>query len=232
MNSPGHSSEHDAPSGAPGAVWLAETLWRLGGVQFGDFSLGRTVRNSPVYVNAKLLISRPDALKHTTRLLAEELELGMALRHPTVEPFDAVAGVPIGGLHLATALALHLDKPLLYVRPPRVPDEVAAPHIEGIYRPGQRMLVVDDLAAGGGSLVETVAALRDAGLMVSDAMVLVDREQGAAHRLEGMGVRLHPILTLELLLKHLDGAGHLGDGDLERALAYIRRESEPRSEFD
>lgn len=217
---------------AHGRLWLAETLWRLGGIQFGDFTLGRTVRNSPVYVNAKLLISRPDALKRTMELFAEQLELGMALRNRTVDPFDAIAGVPIGGLHLATALALHMDKPLLYVRPPRLPDEVAAPHIEGIYRPGQRMLIVDDLAAGGGSLVETVVALRNAGLLISDAVVLVDREQGAARRLEAMGVRLHPILSLEVMLKYLDAAGHLAEGDLDRALAYIRREGEPRSEFD
>ena len=111
-------------------------------------------------------------------------------------------------------------------------DEVAAPHIEGIYRPGERVLVVDDLATGGGSLVETIIALRDAGLMVSDAIVLIDREQGAMRRLEGMGVRLHAILSLEVTLRHLESAGHIGGDDFERAVAYIHREGEPRSEFD
>ena len=217
---------------ARGRLWLAVTLWRLGGLQFGDFSLGRTVRNSPVYLNAKLLISRPDALKGTVALISDEVELGMARRNRTVEPFDGIAGVPIGGLYLATALALRMDRPLLYVRPPREADEVAAPHIEGIYRPGERVLVVDDLATGGGSLVETIMALRDAGLMVSDAVVLVDREQGAMRRLEGMGVRLHAILSLEVTLRHLEAAGHIGGDDFDRALAYIRREGEPRSEFD
>ena len=217
---------------AQGRLWLADMLWRLGGVQFGDFSLGRTVRNSPVYVNAKLLISRPDALKRTIALIAEEIELGMVMRNRTFEPFDAIAGVPIGGLHLATALALRLDKPMLYVRPPREADEVTAPHVEGIYRPGERTLVIDDLAAGGGSLVDTVAALRNAGLLISNAIVLIDREQGATRRLEAMGVRLHPILSLEVMLKYLDASGHLGAGDLERAVGYIKREGEPRSEFD
>ena len=215
-----------------GRLWLAETLWRLGGLQFGDFSLGRTVRNSPVYLNAKLLISRPDALKRTVALIADEVELGMARRNRTVDPFDGLAGVPIGGLYLATALALRMDRPLLYVRPPREADEVAAPHIEGIYRPGERVLVVDDLATGGGSLVETIVALREAGLMVSDAVVLMDREQGAMRRLEGMGVRLHAILSLEVTLRYLESSGHIAGDDFDRAMAYIRREGEPRSEFD
>ncbi|MCA9847551.1 MAG: phosphoribosyltransferase [Dehalococcoidia bacterium] len=217
---------------AQGRLWLADTLWRLGAIQFGDFSLGRTVRNSPVYVNAKLLISRPDALKRTVRLIQDELELGMAMRNRVVEPFDAIAGVPIGGLHIATALSLQMDRPLLYLRPARDPDEVLAPHVEGIYRPGQHVLVVDDLAAGGGSLVETIEGLRDAGLIVANAVVLIDREQGAARRLEAMGVRMHSILTLEVLLTYLHSAGHVNREDYDRSQGYLRREGEPRSEFD
>ncbi len=217
---------------ATGRLWLAETLWRLGGLQFGDFSIGRTVRNSPVYLNAKLLISRPDALKRTVALIHDEVELGMTRRNRTVDLFDGIAGVPIGGLYLATGLAMRMDRPLLYVRPPRPADEDTAPHIEGIYRPGERVLVVDDLATGGGSLVETIIALRDAGLMVSDAVVLMDREQGAMRRLEGMGVRLHAILSLEVTLRYLESSGLIGGEDFERAVAYIHREGEPRSEFD
>lgn len=222
----------DTSEEARGRLWLAETLWRLGGLQFGDFSLGRTARNSPVYLNAKLLISRPDALKRTVGLIADEVQLGMALRKPTVDPFDGIAGVPIGGLYLATALALQINHPLLYVRPSRESDGANVPHIEGIYRPGERVLVVDDLATGGGSLVETISTLRDAGLMVSDAVVLVDREQGAARRLEGMGVRLHALLSLEFTLKYLESTGMIASDDFERAMAYVRREGEPRSEFD
>lgn len=220
------------PAESQERLWLADTLWRLGAIQFGDFSLGRTVRNSPVYVNAKLLISRPDALKRTVRLIEEDLELGMAMRNRAVEPFDAVAGVPIGGLHIATALSLQMDRPLLYLRPARDPDEVLAPHVEGIYRPGQRVLVVDDLAAGGGSLVETIEGLRDAGLIVSNAVVLIDREQGAARRLDAMGVKMHCVLSLEVLLTHLHGAGHVTREEYDRSQGYLHREGEPRSEFD
>lgn len=215
-----------------GRLWLADTLWRLGAVQFGDFSLGRTVRNSPVYVNAKLLISRPDALKRTARLIQDELELGLVRRRGSVEPFDAVAGVPIGGLHIATAVALTMDRPMLYLRPPRTPDEVMSPHVEGIYRPGQRVLVIDDLAAGGGSLVETIEGLRDAGLMVTNAVILIDREQGAARRLEAMGVKVQSILSLEVILTYLHSAGHLSREEFDRSTAYLNREGEPRSEFD
>jgi len=215
------------PGEPKGRLWLAESLWRLGGVQFGDFTLGRTVRNSPVYVNPKLLIARPEALSHVAELLAEELQLAQARRHRPVEPFELIAGVPIGGLHVATALSLRMRVPLLYARPDQPEDE--RPQIEGIYRPGQSALIVDDLATGGGSLVATVERLRRAGLYVRDAAVLITREQGARGRLEAMGVRLHPLLSVEVLLTYLHGANRIPDEDYRRALQYLDREGDARA---
>ena len=199
-----------------GRLWLAEALWKLGSIQFGDYSLGRTVRNSPVYVNAKLLISRPAELQRTAQLIADELRMGQAMRNRQVEPFETIAGVPIGGLHIATALSLETGSPLLYVRPTRA----------------QGTVIVDDLAAGGGSLVETVERLRESGLRVHDAVVLIDREQGAAGRLRMLGVRLHSILTLDVVLQYLHSAGHVSDEDYERSRLYLNREGDVRSEFD
>lgn len=217
-----------------GRFWLADVLWRLGGVQFGDFTMGRTVRHSPVYLNPKLIISRPAALRRVASLIEEELRLAMSLRNRQVEPFDLIAGVPIGGLHIATALSLQMQTSLLYARPlpHSATEDGERPLIEGIYRPGQSALLVDDLAAGGGSLVDTALQLRRAGILVRDAMVLVDREQGGARRLEAIGVRLHPILTMRVLLNYLHGAGRIGDEDYRRSSDYLQREGEVRSEFD
>ncbi len=214
-----------------GRFWLADVLWRLGGVQFGDFSLGRTVRHSPVYVNPKLIIARPAALARVATLIEEELRMAMAIRKHPIAAFDLIAGVPIGGLHVATALALQMRTPLLYVRPNGDAAE-ERPRIEGIYRPGQMALVVDDLATGGGSLVETVTRLRRAGVHVHDALVLIDREQGAHRRLESVGVRLHPILTIEVLLTYLHSTGRIPEGDYRRAIRYLMQEGDARSEFD
>lgn len=226
-----------------GPLWLAELLWQLGGVQFGDFSLGRTVRHSPVYINPKLIIARPDALARIASIVEEELRMAMARRNSPVRPFDLIAGVPIGGLHIATPLSLRLRLPMLYTRPQAagvegafsfMPDEQepARAQIEGIYRPGQSVLVADDLAAGGGSLVQTISLLRRAGLTVHDAVVLIDREQGAVDRLEAIGVHLHPMLTLEALLNYLHGADHLGGEEYRRAMEYLYHEGIARSEFD
>ena len=224
----------DRPSDADpqSRLWLCEALWRLGGVQFGDFSLGRTVRHSPVYLNPKLLISRPGTLSRAASLIESELQMAMTRRKQPVAPFDVIAGVPIGGLHLATALSLQMVVPLLYARPDVGSQDDERPYIEGIYRPGQTAVIVDDLAAGGGSLVWTAEQLRRAGLHVRDAVVLIDREQGAGRRLEELGVRLHSMLTLEVLLTYLHEARRISDSDYEQSIDYLRREGEARSEFD
>ncbi len=217
---------------AKGPLWIAELMWELGCVQFGDFSVGRTARNSPVYLNPKLLVSRPDALARVAALIEAEVLMKIALRNRQFEPFDLIAGVPIGGLHIATALALQMRIPLIYARndPPTSGGERT--HIEGIYRPGQTAVIVDDLTTGGGSLIDTAEALRQQGLFVRDALVLVNREQGAARRLQDAGVRLHPVLSLEVLLTYLHEQSRIPDADYERAIAYLSKEGDARSEFD
>jgi orotate phosphoribosyltransferase len=226
------TADHGA-SDVTGRFWLADVLWRLGGVQFGDFSLGRTVRHSPVYINPKLIIARPAALSRVATLIEDEVRMAMVRRNHPIAAFDLIAGVPIGGLHVATALALQMRTPLLYVRPGAASDaEEERPRIEGIYRPGQRALIVDDLATGGGSLVETATKLRRAGVHVNDALVLIDREQGAHRRLESIGVRLYPILSVEVLLTYLHSSGRVPEEEYRRAVRYLAQEGTARSEFD
>ena len=87
-------------------LWLAEALFRLGAVQFGEFTLGRTAVRSPVYINVRKLIGHPDALWRAAMVMQDEIAALQAMRNPQVTPFDLVAGVPLGGLHIATAYSL------------------------------------------------------------------------------------------------------------------------------
>jgi len=181
-------------------LWLAETLWELGAVQFGKFTLGRTTVDSPVYVNLRLLIGHPTALWRAAHIIWDELQALQRMRNPQVEPFDLVAGVPFGGLHIATAFSLTAKIPLIYLHP-RLDD--LGKDIEGIYRPNQQALIMDDLLAGGGSILETALQLGEAGLMVRDAVVLLDRQQGGRERLRRQGINLVSLLTLEVLMNYL-----------------------------
>jgi orotate phosphoribosyltransferase/uridine monophosphate synthetase len=205
---------------SPGKTRLVRELWDLGAIQFGNFNVGRT-QNSPVYVNLRLLVSNPMALQHVARVIKEESETLLTMLHQRMDPFSRCAGVPFGGLHLATAFSLAAKVPMIYLHPQKDGDGSV---IEGTYVPGQTVLIIDDLVTGGTSVLETAAQLRDAGLVVRDAIVLVDRHQGAKDRLRQHGIRLIPILELEMLLNWGMANGRIEDESMYRAsIDYLTR---------
>lgn len=208
----------EAPLSSQSNLWLAETLWRLGAVQFGDFTLGRTTVHSPIYVNLRLLIAHPTALARAAHILQQEVQTLQAMRNPQVDPFDIVCGVPFGGLIVAQAYSLSSKTPLIYLHP-RTDD--LGTDVEGIYHPSQTALIVDDLITGGGSIVVTANRLRDEGLFVRDAVVLFDRQSGGRTRLDESGIRLVSVLTMEVLLTYLKMSGKIAGDWYRRAMDFL-----------
>ena len=200
-------------------LWLAETLWKLGAVQFGSFTLGRTTVDSPVYVNLRLLISHPTALWRIAHMIWGDVQALQSMLNPQVHDFDLVAGVPFGGLHVASAFSLTAKVPMIYLHP-RMDD--LGNDIEGIYHPNQSALIMDDLLAGGGSILETALQLEEAGLIVHDAVVLLDRQQGGRERLQRQGINLVSILTLEVLMNYLMSSGKISEDWYRRSMEFLQ----------
>jgi len=213
-----HSSALD-----PGNLWLARILWDSGAVEFGDFSVGATIA-SPIYINVRRIVSNPRAMREIGQLIIEHTRTLSGMLRPAIAPFELVAGVPIGGLHVATAYSLIADLPLIYPHP-RAGEEHYE-EIEGSYFPGQTVLLVDDLITGGSSMVETADTLRSAGLMVHDAVALLDRQAGGQQRLKAAGIELHALLTLEVLLNYIESSGLITEAQYSQCMAYIQRTTE------
>ncbi len=180
-------------------LWLAKALWDLHAVRFGDFSLGRSTVHSPVYVNTRRIISAPRVLRRAARTIVKEIEADQGRLRPRFEPFDLVAGIPFGGLHIATAFSLATNRPMIYTQPKQDHRNYV---IEGAYEPNQSVMLLDDLITTGGSILDTAKVLKDEGLRVTDVMVLVDRGVGATARLKAQGYRLSSVLTLEVMLNY------------------------------
>ena len=198
-----------------GRLWLAEALWQLGAIEFGSFTLGRTAVESPVYLNVRKLIAHPTALWRAAHVIHEEIVTLQSMLHPQMARFDLVAGVPVGGLHFATAYSLMSKTPMIYIHSGDDRE------IEGIYHPNQSAIILDDLVTGGGSILETAEGLREAGLIVRDAFVLVDRLQGARERLRQHGVNLRSALTLEVILNYLMSSGYITEDWYRRSMDYL-----------
>ena len=74
---------------------------------------------------------------------------------------------------------------------------------------GERVVIVEDLITSGGSTIQTAERLRAAGLIVEDAIVLIDREQGGVEQLAAAGIRAHSVFRLRPLLDSLVTIGVL-----------------------
>ena len=205
----------------PGNLWLARMLWDSGAVQFGEFSIGTTAK-SPIYVNVRRLIGNPRALRRVGELIGEETRTLAGMLRPTIAPFELVAGVPMGGLHIATAYSLVADIPMIYPHPRHREHDLYA-EIEGTYYPGQTVLLIDDLITGGSSIIQTAEVLRAAGLAVYNSVALLDRQAGGAMRLAAEGIRLQPLLKLETLVNYLVSKELITQAQYAQCLTYMDR---------
>lgn len=126
--------------------------------------------------------------------------------------FDRIAGIPYGSLPTATGLSLQLHKPLIYPRK-EVKAHGTRRLVEGEFREGETVAVVDDILITGGSVLEGIGKLTDSGLQVHDVVVFLDHggrhDQRAKQRLHNQGLQLHAVLTLETISEVLEMAGRI-----------------------
>src|SRR5437667_5144825 len=136
-------------------LWLAQILFDLGAVQFGNFTVSESAVSSPVFVNPKVLISNPTALRVASKLMQQEINLAQSLRRVRVHPFAVVAGVPVGGLLLASAYSLETNIPLIYAR--IHPEGTGDRGIEGRVSEGYTAVDIMYVITSGCSIVEMSA---------------------------------------------------------------------------
>jgi uridine monophosphate synthetase len=207
-----------AETGLPGVLEalllrkkLAAGLLAAGCIRFGSFKL-KSGMESPIYIDLRLLAGYPALLKDVASAYLPVL---------TRLVFDRIAALPYAALPIATAISLQASWSMIYPR-----KEVKAygtrAEIEGVYQPGERVVVVDDLITTGESKFEAVERLRAAGLLVQDIVVLIDRQSGADRVLQQAGLTLHTVFTLGELLDIWETDGSVAPEDITAARALIQ----------
>jgi orotate phosphoribosyltransferase len=203
-------------------VSLALGLLETGCVQFGRFKL-KSGLMSPVYIDLRLLVSDPATLWQVAGALAEIIHgppdaNGESKR--TKLTFDRIAAIPYAALPIGVALSLTMDRPLIYPRK-EVKSYGTTRPIEGRFEPGEKVLVLDDLITRGDSKLEAIAPLKEAGLIVEDVLVIIDRQQGGAQVLAEHGYRLHSIMNLTEMLNILLTEGAILPEQYAEVMEYL-----------
>jgi uridine monophosphate synthetase len=189
---------------------LYEQLYDAGCIKFGEFKLKSGIL-SPVYVDLRVLVSRPKLLKLVAEHLARKLD-GLE--------YDRIAALPYAGLPIGVAVSLETGRPMIYPRK-EVKEHGTARLIEGEFKEGERIVVVDDVITDGATKIEAIKPLEEAGLRVKDVVIILDREQGGKKILANAGYTLHSVTTLSETLDALVRLGRISDGMREETMAFI-----------
>ena len=123
---------------------------------------------------------------------------------------DGVAGMTLGGDPLVTAVTVvsHIEgRPLpgLIVRK-KPKGHGTQNYVEGLknFKPGQKVVVLEDVITTGGSVLLACQRLKEANLEVDHIFCILDREEGGKKHIEEKGIKLHSIFTREELFKLAD----------------------------
>jgi uridine monophosphate synthetase len=189
---------------------LVEGLLSMGCVRFGEFTL-KSGLISPIYIDLRRLVAFPGWM---TQVAAAYIQQLRSLK------FDRIAGLPYAALPIATAVSLQGNWPMIYPRK-NVKEYGTTAAVEGVYRPGETVAVIDDLATTGGSKFEAIEKLTTVGLKVHDVVVLIDRESGAKEALAKEGYQLHALFTLTQLLDHWEEIERLPAEQIASARAFL-----------
>jgi len=187
---------------------FATFLYQKGAIKFGDFTLSSGNKSS-YYIDLRIVPSFPHfyrkMIKQLEKLISEKIGF---------EKFDSIASVPTGGLVMASALAFEILKPLIYVRN-KPKEHGTSKSVEGYISEGLKVLMIDDVATTGGSVVKGIQQLKEAGTLVEHAIVIVNRMEGAEKLLENEGVKLHQLTNILEITQALYEENLVGQDVLE-----------------
>ncbi|NOQ68469.1 hypothetical protein GQ568_03440 [Patescibacteria group bacterium] len=211
---------------------LALALFNVGAIQFGQFKLKMHEQypdapRSPIYLNLRI----PPKGVLTNDLIAE---IGEQLYDIAISEnlcYQRIVGLPKAGDPLAEAFMDASDgvlypEELLYLEKEETETRRRIlSGIKGEFQDGEFALVIDDLITKADTKIEGVDAIRINGLLVTDCIVLVDREQGGREQLIERDVKLHSVFTLTDLLNIYVENGCI-DNKMQQDVAEYQKELE------
>lgn len=155
----------------------------------GEFRL-RSGATSSEYFDKYRFESDPGILREVAEQLAQRMPA----------EFDALAGLEMGGIPIATMLSQVSGKPCLFIRK-KAKEYGTCRFAEGGEVAGRKLLLVEDVVTSGGQIIESVKALRGEGAVITSVVCVIDREAGGRENLATEGLELISLFTKSELMK-------------------------------
>jgi orotate phosphoribosyltransferase len=197
-------------------IEICKILNKIGALQFGAFKL-TSGKISPYYIDLRIVPSFPDAFQKICEFYVDFIKNEVQSKN-----FERIAGIPVAGVPFASLIAYSMKKPFLYIRK-GVRLHGRQRRIEGILAPGDRILLVEDLITTGISLRNAARAIRAEGGVVTDAAVLLDREEGGEEKLDKSGIKLHALLNVSEIVKKLYEIEAIDEEQLKTILRQVKK---------
>ncbi|MBQ8258658.1 MAG: orotate phosphoribosyltransferase [Clostridia bacterium] len=174
---------------------------------------------SPVYCDNRLTLTAPEVRNDVEEGLAELVKT----YYPTAE---VLMGTSTAGIAHAAITAHLLDMPMGYVRS-GAKDHGRHNQIEGKLEAGQKVVVVEDLISTGGSVIEVVNVLREAGAEVLGVVsIFTYGMKKGIERLAAADVENHSLTNFDVIAEIAAEEGYIKDDDVKRLIAFRNNPSD------
>lgn len=114
------------------------------------------------------------------------------------DDFDYLGALEMGGIPIATALAMKLNKKIVFVRK-HAKEYGTSKLAEGPGIEGKKILIIEDVVTSGGQIILSVDELRSRGAIIDTALCVIDRESGGTETLSENGIQLKPLFTMSYI---------------------------------
>ena len=195
----------------------ATCMFEVGAVKFGDFKL-KSGGRSPVYIDLRVMQSYPQAL----HALAEAMNY---LVHPL--SFDRLVAIPHGATPLTVVMSQLSGVPMVTSREAKeygTSNKADGPSgkVDGAYKAGMRVAVIDDVITDGGSKLDAYPPLLERELVIGGTFIVVDRMQGGARILQEQGYDLKALWPLDQLMESYVHNGMISTEQFEDVMDFIK----------